>query len=141
MSTPQDPELINPGGEKEEPVSNTADVQSDAQAPDVSAEAPHETKAEKKNAEPRLTEVDVKFLRAFRNLTSDEDKPGESGTRISLRSILGGDILSGEWFQKQIWYILMLVVMIIFYTSNRYACQQEILETNNLNVTLLDRRY
>ena len=35
----------------------------------------------------------------------------------------------------------MIVVMIIFYTSNRYACQQEILETKALNDTLLDRRY
>ena len=138
MSTPTEQENLTNSSDPQEQDSGAAEVKSDAQASDASAD---DGKSGTKGTEQHLSDVDVKFLRAFRNLTADEDKLEEAGTRITLRSILGGDILSGEWFQKQIWYILMVVVMIIFYTSNRYACQQEILTTKQLNDTLLDRRY
>ena len=141
MSTPRDPELMNVSGEPQESQTLATGVQSDAQAPDVSVDTPNPSEQAKREDDKRISEVDLKFLRAVRKLTSDEDHLAGNGTRISLRSILGGDILLGEWFQKQLWYLLMVVVMIIFYTSNRYACQQEALETKALNDTLLDRRY
>ena len=37
--------------------------------------------------------------------------------------------------------MVMLVGMAIVYVSNRYSCQQEMLETKVLSDTLLDRRY
>lgn len=141
MSNSAEPELTSPSGETPETSSSATDIQSDAPAPDVSAESPAAKEPDRSDPEKSLSEVDARFLRAFRNLTADEDRLEETGKRITLRSILGGEILSGEWFQKQIWYILMLVIMVIFYTSNRYACQQEILETKALTDTLLDRRY
>ena len=140
MSTPKDPELHTPQSDSPEPVSPVPVSQSDANAPDVSADATPSGQ-DRAQSESHLTSVDVKFLRAFRNLTSDEEKLEENGSGNTLRSILGGDILSGEWFQKQLGYILMLTFMVIIYISNRYACQQEIIETKNLNDTLLDRRY
>lgn len=141
MSNSAEPELTSRSGEKPENPSAATDIQFDAPAPDASADAPAAPDADSSESEKRLSEVDARFLRAFRNLTADEDRLEETGKRFTLRSILGGEILSGEWFQKQIWYILMLVIMVIFYTSNRYACQQEILETKALTDTLLDRRY
>ena len=60
---------------------------------------------------------------------------------ISLRTILGGDLLAGKWFRRQIWLIVLIAFYIIIYVSNRYACQQEMIESTRLADTLLDRRY
>lgn len=140
MSHSAEPDITSPSGTPEKSSAATG-LQSDATAPDVSADTPAPSEAGPSESEKKLSEVDARFLRAFRNLTADEDRLEETGKRITLRYILGGEILSGEWFQKQIWYILMLVIMIIFYTSNRYACQQETLEIKALTDTLKDRRY
>lgn len=83
-----------------------------------------------------------KALRALRNLTADEDVTSEEEhVKLTLSSILGGDILGGRWFRRQFWFIIMVVGMIIIYVSNRYACQQEMIQTKMLTDTLLDRRY
>ena len=50
-------------------------------------------------------------------------------------------MLGGQWFRRQFWFIVMIVGMLIIYVSNRYSCQQEMIETKVLNDTLLDRRY
>ena len=81
-------------------------------------------------------------LQALRDLTSDDDMSGvDEHVKLSLSSILGGDILGGRWFSRQFWYIIMVVCMLIVYVSNRYACQQEMIQTKMLTDTLLDRRY
>lgn len=81
-------------------------------------------------------------LKAIRNLTADEDTPQQSAhSKITLASILGGDILGGKWFRRQFWYIVTVVGMVIVYVSNRYSCQQEMIQTKMLTDTLLDRRY
>ena len=83
-----------------------------------------------------------KALQALRNLTADEDITSEEEhVKLTLSSILGGDILGGRWFRRQFWFIMMVVGMIIVYVSNRYACQQEMIQTKMLTDTLLDRRY
>ena len=83
-----------------------------------------------------------KALRALRNLTADEDVTSEEEhVKLTLSSILGGDILGGRWFRRQFWFIIMVVGLIIIYVSNRYACQQEMIQTKMLTDTLLDRRY
>ena len=82
------------------------------------------------------------MLKAIRNSTADEDTPQQSAhSKITLASILGGDILGGKWFRRQFWYIVMVVVFVIIYVSNRYSCQQEMIQTKMLTDTLLDRRY
>lgn len=80
-------------------------------------------------------------LRAIRKLTADEDNTVSSHTPVTLASILGGDFFGGKWFRRQFWFIVMIVGMLIVYISNRYSCQQAMIETKRLNDTLLDRRY
>ena len=50
-------------------------------------------------------------------------------------------MLGGRWFRRQFWFIVMVVGMLIVYVSNRYSCQQEMIQTKMLTDTLLDRRY
>ena len=70
-----------------------------------------------------------------------QDDTGSERVNISLRTILGGDLLAGKWFRRQIWLIVLIAFYIIVYVSNRYACQPEMLESTRLADTLLDRRY
>lgn len=80
-------------------------------------------------------------LREIRNFTDDEEEAPAPTHKLTLASILGGDILTGGWFRRQFFYILMLVVMVVIYISNRYSCQQQLIEQKSLNDTLLDRRF
>ncbi len=101
---------------------------------------------EKKKSKKEAKESEKqRALRALRDLTADEDNPtpstSEEHTKLTLSSILGGDILGGHWFRKQFWYIVMVVAMLIVYVSNRYSCQQQMIQTKLLTDTLLDSRY
>ena len=80
-------------------------------------------------------------LQALRNLTADDDGEVDSRSKVTLASILGGDILGGRWFRKHFWYMVMIVAMLIVYVSNRYSCQHEQILTKVLSDTLIDRRY
>ena len=68
-------------------------------------------------------------------LFSSEDLP-----QVSLREILGGDYLLGSFLRKNIWFILLLVLLGIFYISNRYGAQQEILEEEDLRHELVEKK-
>lgn len=80
-------------------------------------------------------------LQALKDLTAEEENTVEQHSKITFASILGGDMLGGQWFRKQFWFIVMITTMIIVYVSNRYYCQQEMLESKALGDTLQDRRY
>ena len=60
---------------------------------------------------------------------------------ITLRKILGGDILSADIIRKQIWLILIVVLFIVVYISNRYKCQQDLILIDNLTEQLKDAKY
>ena len=60
---------------------------------------------------------------------------------VSLAAILAGDILAGSWFRQNFLYILFVTVLAVAYVSNRYFCQQEQIETKQLNEQLMDIRY
>jgi len=118
----EDPEL------EEETVSDPEEI--------VEEEAEEPKKKPRRGKRERTEEE--KAASAFKHLTAeeDEDRPG-----VSLRTILGGDILQGKWFRRNFWFICMVALMCIFYVSNRYSCQQAIIETDRLMDTLADRRY
>lgn len=61
--------------------------------------------------------------------------------RTSLRSILGGDILAADFFGRQTKLLVLIVVLVIFYIHNRYACQQQQIEIDRLKKELIDIKY
>ena len=69
-----------------------------------------------------------------------EDEAAQS-TTFTLRKILGGDFLTAEMLRRQIGVILLIVVFVIIYISNRYSCQQKMLEIDKRNVELQDAKY
>lgn len=84
-------------------------------------------------------ESDKKARQAFKSLTGEEEFNLRNG--LTLRAILGGDILAGAWFRRHFWYIVLIIVICLLYVGNRYACQQQMIEGTHLADTLLDRRY
>ena len=60
---------------------------------------------------------------------------------ISFKSIMGGDILKSRFFQRQVMFILFVVVLMLIYTGNRYSSQQDIIVIDSLKVQLQKERY
>lgn len=57
------------------------------------------------------------------------------------REVMGGKYLIGNGIRRNIKYLLLIILLIILYISNRYMCQQAMLEGKALSDTLTDRRY
>lgn len=72
--------------------------------------------------------------------TATEDEAPQS-RMFSLRKILGGDILSAAIIRRQVWLLLLIVFFMIIYVSNRYSCQQDIIEIDKLHQQLTDAKY
>lgn len=69
-----------------------------------------------------------------------EDETPLSNT-FTLRKILGGDILSTSTIRRQIWVFMLITFFVIIYISNRYSCQQNLIEIDRLQKELLHAKY
>lgn len=128
---PQDDvRLVVTNLEEEENVATAEQAADDTDGDDAMAEDIPEDIPE------AVVEGDVREgRRSAWRLFSSEDLP-----QLTLREILGGDYLLGSFLRKNIWFILLLVLLGIFYISNRYAAQQEILEEEDLRHELIEKK-
>lgn len=60
---------------------------------------------------------------------------------MSVKSILGGDILANDFFKRQTSLLLLIMVLTILYIDNRYTSQQELIEIDRLKKELTDIKY
>lgn len=68
-------------------------------------------------------------------------QPEKKSRHASWKSIVGGDILATDFFRRQTKLLVLVMVLIIFYIHNRYACQQQMLEIDRLKKELTDIKY
>ena len=68
-------------------------------------------------------------------------KSGTSPKHMSIKSILGGDILANDFFKRQTTLLILIMVLTILYINNRYECQQEMIEIHRRKKELTDSRY
>ena len=102
------------------------------------AKAEEEKKTEAEKVEEKKT-AKVSALEMLKNSVSEEDsKPTK---QLSLKTILGGDILNAELVRRQLWLIVIVVVFIIAYVASRYQCQQDIIKIANLEMERKDAKY
>ena len=94
----------------------------------LSAEAAKEDKKKTRH----LTE-------AIREQAREEDTPPSAS--YTLRKILGGDFLTADVMRRQIGVIILVAFLTMIYVSNRYSCQQDLLEINELQKELKDAKY
>lgn len=60
---------------------------------------------------------------------------------MSIRSILGGDILANDFFKRQTRLLILIMILTVLYIDNRYSCQQELIEIDKLKKELTDIKY
>jgi hypothetical protein len=70
--------------------------------------------------------------------SEDDDAPIGS---LTLRKILGGDILSAQFVRRQVWLMLLIVVFVTVYVAFRYQCQQDMLDIAQFEKDLIDAKY
>ena len=64
-----------------------------------------------------------------------------SSKHMSIRSILGGDILANDSFKRQTSLLILIMILTILYIDNRYSSQQELIEIDHLKKELTDIKY
>ena len=89
--------------------------------------------------EPSHSDEEVPSLEEAFKEQAREDEAAQSAT-FTLRRILGGDFLTAQMLRRQIGVILLCVVFIIIYISNRYSCQKKMLEIDRLNILQATRK-
>ncbi|MBQ8593685.1 MAG: hypothetical protein IJ467_05250 [Bacteroidaceae bacterium] len=64
-----------------------------------------------------------------------------NGKKMTLARIFLGDFLLNDFLLRQAVLIALVVVYTVFYISNRYSCQQEMIEIDRLRKQLVDIKY
>ena len=68
-------------------------------------------------------------------------KEASPSKHMSIRSILGGDILANDFFKRQTSLLILIMILTILYIDNRYSSQQELIEIDHLKKELIDIKY
>lgn len=85
-----------------------------------------------------MSEVEEKQIN---EKTEKTEKAKRAKNRTSLKNIIGGDILATDFFRRQTKLLVLIMVLILFYIHNRYACQQQMIEIDKLKKELIDIKY
>ena len=65
---------------------------------------------------------------AFRIKNKNAFSKAHKSKNITLQDVAGGNILTGDFFGKNAKLIALILFMVFFYISNRYECQQKMIE-------------
>jgi len=90
------------------------------------------------STEPQTKKERLTLEQIKQSVSEDDEAP--IGT-LTLRKILGGDILSAQLVRRQVWLLLLIVVFITVYVAFRYQCQQDMLDIAQLETQLVDSKY
>lgn len=74
----------------------------------------------------------------MQSVSEEDDEPTAS---LTLKTILGGDILYAEILRKQLWLIVLVVFFAIAYVAFRYQCQQDMIAIDKMETELKDAKY
>ena len=80
---------------------------------------------------------------ALKNAIEDQAREDERplASNFTLKKILGGDIFSAHLLRNNIGLIVVVVLFIIIYISNRYSVQKDLIEIDRLQKELSDAKY
>ena len=110
------------------------------QEPEVKLQEPVAEEAEQNTADKQEPQVEGPSLKDVIKEQATEDETPLSNT-FTLRKILGGDILSTSTIRRQIWVFMLITFFVIIYISNRYSCQQNLIEIDKLQKELQHAKY
>jgi hypothetical protein len=90
-----------------------------------------EQKTSENNALTRLKELKE-------NVKEEDSTP--VGT-LTLKKILGGDLIGAELMRKQVGLFVLIVIFVIAYVGFRYQCQQDLIKIDEKEMELKDAKY
>ena len=70
-----------------------------------------------------------------------ESSKARPGKGVSLKSILGGDMLDTAFLKRQTKLLVLVVLLTILYIDCRYSCQREQITIEELKVKLVEVKY
>ena len=91
------------------------------------------------NEDSKEDKIKMELKEAIAQQAIEGEAPQSSN--FTLRKILGGDILTAHFIRRQIWLVILVVVFIIIYISNRYSIQKDLIEIDQLQRELQDAKY
>ena len=94
----------------------------------------------KNKTEGKTPEIQQESLKEAIVKQATEDEAPQS-SNFTLRKILGGDILTAQIIRRQIWLVMLVVLFVIVYISNRYSIQKDLIELDMLQTELQDAKY
>lgn len=71
----------------------------------------------------------------------EERNTKKTKERTAWKNIIGGDILATDFFRRQTKLIVLIMLFVLFYIHNRYACQQQMIMIDKLKKDLIDIKY
>lgn len=98
-----------------------------------------ELKEDKTKGEQRENNDKLELKQVIAEQAIEGEAPLSSN--LSLRKILGGDILTARIIRRQIWLVILVVFFVIIYISNRYSIQKDLIEIDQLQKELQDAKY
>ena len=109
-------------------------------AEDINKE--EQQQADGKEQDGKQSQADARLQEALKKIeeTATEEDPRPS-QHLSLRTILGGELLSTEMVRSQIWLFVLIVVFTIVYVAFRYQCQQDMLTIDKMEEQLKDSKF
>lgn len=102
---------------------------------------------EEKNDKQKTEEVKAAKIieeeKALKNAIEEQAREDEQplSSNFTLKKILGGDIFSAHFLRNNIGLIVLIMVFVIIYISNRYSVQKDLIEIDKLETELSDAKY
>lgn len=105
-------------------------------------EAEPQTEIKETSMKEELKATEQKAREALKKLKENvkEEEQTPVGA-LTLRKILGGDILSAELVRRQVWLLVLIALFTIVYVAFRYQCQQDMIQISEMENRLQDAKY
>lgn len=136
----QDEESLVEGileGESEEEVEpDEEDIDEASEEEETDEDLSEEEGASQSTEDEKELAKTFKMRRLLRAMLRDEDSEGGS-----MKDMFDDIQISGEWLKRHWSFILIVVVCMLLFVTNRYQAQQEIIEESRLKRELNDIRF
>ena len=132
-----DIDMVVTTGEQQEPQPEVPQLEEpQAEASQTEGSQPEESlRQELKATEQKARETLKKIAE---NVHESDSTPVAA---LTLRKILGGDILSAEMVRRQIWLFVLVVLFSVVYVAIRYQCHQDMIKIDKMEKDLVDAKY
>lgn len=124
-------------GESEEEVGpDEEDIDEASEEEETDEDLSEEEEASQPTEDEKELAKTFKMRRLLRAMLRDEDSEGGS-----MKDMFDDIQISGEWLKRHWSFILIVVVCMLLFVTNRYQAQQEIIEESRLKRELNDIRF